>query len=116
MQMKMSFFNMKPSHPGRSTPSAFTSTRGTTAPSVSTEHDKLWTAALFIQLLYLRRAHITFADIPHMVKLMRNHMMDQGLRLRAGDPANRNKIQKLPVVDQTMFVQLLMSVDNAEFS
>ncbi|KAF0305880.1 Transposable element P transposase [Amphibalanus amphitrite] len=44
-----------------------------------------------------------FADIPHMLKLLRNHIMDEGVRLRSG-----------AVLNKSMFVKLL-GVDNAEF-
>ncbi|KAF0291655.1 Transposable element P transposase [Amphibalanus amphitrite] len=49
------------------------------------------------------RKIFTFADVPHLLKLLRNHILRQGLQLPGG-----------PVIDKKVFCNLLEK-DNSEF-
>ena len=49
-----------------------------------------------------RKVHV-FADIPHMLKLMRNHFLDSGLRQQSGNICSKNKIKEILDADKSEF-------------
>ena len=49
------------------------------------------------------RKIFAFADVPHLVKLLRNHIMDEGLKLPSGKVINGDVFQKLLAVDSGEF-------------
>ena len=53
-------------------------------------------------VIWIHRKIFPFADVPNLLKLLRNHILDQGLRLPDGT-----------TIDRDLFYRLLQ-VDNAE--
>ena len=44
-----------------------------------------------------------FADVPHLLKLLRSHILDQGLRLPSGEVVGSGLFEKLLAVDSREF-------------